>query len=182
MNILNSILIVLTALIGIYVECTFNGFRHMLGAQFDVLPPLAVYAALRSNRPTMAVLAVVGGLCFDSLSANLLGVSILPLYVVSGLIYARRGLILQGQLYAQFVLGAAASAVVPLLTLLLLLSARQTPLIGWGLLWQWVVVSASGAVITPALFWLFDRLNNALSYRPVTQSSFRQDREIARGR
>jgi hypothetical protein len=181
MNILNSIFIVLAALVGIYFECTFNAFRHIFGAQFDILPPLAVYAALRSNPPTMATLAIVGGLCFDSQSANLLGVTILPLFVVSLLIYVRRGLILQGQVYAQFVLGAAASAVVPFLTVLMLLSARQSPVLGWGSLWQWIVMSATGAILTPVLFWLFDWLNNALSYRPVTQTSFRHDREIDRG-
>jgi hypothetical protein len=182
MNILSSILIVLAALIGIYIQCTFEAFRHIFGAQFDVLPPLAVCAALRSNPPTMAALAIVGGLCFDSQSLNLFGVTILPLFVVSMLIYTRRALILEGQVYAQFVLGAAASAVVPFLTILLLLSARQSPVLGWGSLWQWLVVTFTGAIITPVLFWLFDWLNSALTYRPATQTSFRQDREIARGR
>lgn len=182
MNFLNSILIVLAALIGVYLECSFNAFRHLFGAQLDVLPPLVVYAALRSNPATIAALAVIGSLCFDSLSANLLGISILPLFVVSIMIYLRREMILQGQLYAQFVLGAAASAVVPLLTLLMLLSARQAPILGWGSLWQWLVVTLGGALLTPICFYVFDRLNEALTYHPATQTSFRADREIERGR
>jgi len=182
MNALNSILIVLAALVGVYLECTFNGLRHLFGAQIDLLPPLMVYAALRSNPPTMAILAVVGGLCFDSLSANLLGVSILPLFLVSLAVYSRRGLILQEQFYAQFVLGATASAIVPALVMLMLLSARQSPMLGWGSLWQWVVMSVGGGLMTAVCFWIFNWLNGALNYRPVAQSSFRPDREIARGR
>lgn len=182
MNLLNSILILLAALIGVYFESVYDGFRHVFGAQIDILPSLAVYAGLRSNPVTMATLAVFGGLCFDSLSANLLGVTILPLFLVSVTIYVRRGLILEGQLYAQFVLGMAASALVPLMAVLILLSARQSPVLGWGSLWQWIVMSFGGGVLTPICFWSFDRLTRALSYQPTGQTSFRDDREIERGR
>ena len=92
------------------------------------------------------------------------------------------GISSQEQIYARFVLGAAASAIVPVLSLLLLLSTRQSPIIGWGSLWQWVVMGVGGGLMTVACFWIFDWLNGALNYHPVAQSSFRQDREIARGR
>ena len=182
MSLLNSTLILLAALVGVYLECAFDGFRHWFGAQINLLPPLIVYAALRSNVATMASLAFVGGLAFDSLSINPLGISILPLFVVGFFVYIRRGLILQDQFYAQFVIGTIASAAVPLLTLLMLLSSRRSPIIGWGSLWQWIVVSAGGGLMTPVCFWFFNLLNNALSYRPVLQNSFRDDREIRRGR
>ena len=39
-----------------------------------------------------------------------------------------------------------------------------------------------GALFTPLFFLLFDRLNRALNYAPNSQTSFRQDREIKRGR
>jgi hypothetical protein len=55
-------------------------------------------------------------------------------------------------------------------------------LLGWGTLWQLAVMSVGGAVATPLLFWLFSFLNQFLGYKPVTQSSFRPDREIRRGR
>ena len=182
MSLLNSILIMLAAFIAVYLECSFDGIRHLFGAQIDLLPSLIVYASLRSSLVTMTTLAFAGGLCFDSLSANPLGVTILPLFLVGFVVYLRRGLILQEQLYAQFVLGATASAIVPTLTVLMLLSARQNPLFGWGSLWQWVVMSLGGGLMTPVCFYAFDRLNNALSYRPIVQSSFRPDREIRRGR
>ena len=71
---------------------------------------------------------------------------------------------------------------VPVLTLLLLLNADIQPLVGWFSLWQWLVVSLVGAVVTPLWFGIFDRLTRALSYRPFGETSFRPDRQIKRGR
>jgi hypothetical protein len=43
-------------------------------------------------------------------------------------------------------------------------------------------MAAGSGAVTPVCFKLFDRLRRALEYQPVTQSSFRPDREIKRGR
>ena len=82
----------------------------------------------------------------------------------------------------ELVLGLGASAGMPLLTLLVLLTAGHKPLLGWGSLWQWCVVSVSGAALTPVCFALFAWLNRALVHGGPVQSSFRPDREIRRGR
>jgi hypothetical protein len=182
MNWLKSILVLLFTFAAVYLEAVCRGPRNVLGAQIDLLPAIVVYASLGCDLVTMSLVAALGGLWFDTLSANPLGISILPLFTVGFLIYPRRGLILREQYYARFVLGTSASALVPLLTLLLLLSMRETPLLGWGTVWQWLVMSLGGGLMTPALFWLFDALNSALSYLPVAESSFRPDREIRRGR
>ena len=121
MNTLNSILILFVAFVAVFLETTFDGVRHLFGAQIEVLPALMIYASLSSGLTTVTALAVCGGMCFDSLSANPLGISILPLFLPGYLIYLRRGLILRDQYYAQMVLGLLASAIVPLLALLLLL-------------------------------------------------------------
>jgi len=71
---------------------------------------------------------------------------------------------------------------VPVFCILLLLSGGQEPLLGWGSLWQWLVMIAGGAVATPVIFALFDWCQNALGYRPQTETSFRPDREIRRDR
>lgn len=89
---------------------------------------------------------------------------------------------LREQLYAQVVLGLVASALAPLLSVLILLTLGKSPLLGWGSLWQWVVMAVSGAVATPGLFFLFGWFNHALGYQRVTETSFRADREIRRGR
>lgn len=182
MTALNSILVLLAAFLAVFWEAAFNGLRHLLGAQIDLLPALIIYAALSTNLVTLTLTAVLGGLFFDALSANPLGVTILPLFTVGMLIYSQRELILREQLFAQFVLGLAASAIVPALTVLLLLTKGQTPLLGWGSLWQWTVLSVGGAVATPVLFQLFDLFDRTLNYRRATESSFRPDREIRRGR
>jgi hypothetical protein len=182
MNWLRSILVLLFAFVAVFLEALCREPREFLGAQIDLLPAMVVYASLDCDLITMSLVAVLGGLWFDALSWNPLGISILPLFAVGFLIYPRRGLILREQYYARFVLGTTASALVPLLSLLLLLSMRQTPLLGWGTLWQWLVMSVGGGLLTPALFWLFDALHRALSYLPAAESSFRPDREIRRGR
>jgi hypothetical protein len=178
MNLFQSILILGFAFLTVFGEATLSGPRHWLGAQIDLLPALMVYAALNADIVTVSLLAILGGVWFDSFSANPLGVTILPLFVVGYPIYLRRELILRDVPFAQLVLGAAASAAAPALTLLLLLNGGKQPLIGWGSLWQWAVMTAGGAVATPFLFAFFQWCGRALGYQPRTEMGFRPDREI----
>ena len=182
MIVLPNILILLTALLLVFMQGAFNGVRHLLGAQVDLLPALMIYTALTSGPVMMMTLAVFGGLLFDTLSVNPLGVSVLPLLLIGFLIQLRRDLLLRDQLYAQFTLGLIASALAPLMTVLMLLTLEQTPQLGWGSLWQWIVMSVSGAIATPLFFVMFGWLTHALGYQRVVESSFRADREIRRGR
>lgn len=182
MRFFNSILILSFAFLAVFGEATLSGPRHWLGAQVDLLPAIMVYAALNSGVTTVSLLAVLGGMCFDSFSENPLGISILPLFIVGFPIYLQRDLILRGLPFAQLVLGATASAAAPIITLLLLLNGGKHPVIGWGTLWQWMVMTAGGAAATPILFALFDWCSGALGYKPVIEIGFRPDREIQRGR
>jgi len=182
MNLLQFILISAFAFLAVFGEAVFTGVRHLLGAQVDLLPVLMVYAALKADIATVALLAVFGGLWFDALSANPLGVTILPLFAVGFVILSQREFILHKLSFAQVVLGAVASAVVPALTVLLLLTGGGQPLLGWGSLWQWLVMTAGGAAATPIIFALFEWCHHALGYQPRTETSFRPDREIHRGR
>ena len=182
MNLLNIILIFAFAFLAVFGEAALPGLRHLLGAQVDLLPVLMVYAALNAGLTAVAALAIFGGLWFDALSANPLGVTILPLFAVGFLIFLQRDLILRELSFAQIVLGTVASAVVPVLTLLLLLTTRHTPLLGWGTVWQLVVMGVGGAVATPICFELFGWLDRTLVHQRAQPSSFRSDREIRRGR
>jgi len=182
MNPLNSILILAATFVVVFCEAAFSGIRHLIGAQIDLLPALVVCASLRAGVATLTLVSVLGGLLFDALSGNPLGVSVLPLFVVGFAISLKSELILRDQGYAQFVLGLLASALVPAMVLLMLLSGGRTPLLGWGSLWQWGVMSLGGAACTPALFKFFDLCERSLNYRRAHESSFRQDREIRRGR
>jgi len=182
MNVFQTILILAIAFLAVFLEAAFSLPRHWLGAQVDLLPALMIYAALNADFVTVSLLAALGGLWFDSLSANPLGVTILPLFAVGFPICLRRDLILRELPFAQIFLGAAASALVPGLTVLLLLTGSQDPLLGWGSLWQWLVMTAGGAAATPVIFALFNWCQHALGYQPQTETSFRPDREIRRGR
>jgi hypothetical protein len=182
MKAFNSILVLVAAFIAVFAEAVISGPRHLLGAQIDLLPALIIFAALNTNIVVVSLLAVFGGLWFDSLSANPLGLTILPLFVVGFPIFLQRDLILRELPFAQVVLGGIASAVVPLLAVLLLLTAGQKPLLGWGSLWQWIIMTAGGAVATPVLFTLFEWCDDALGYKPRVETSFRSDREILRDR
>src|SRR5262249_55944658 len=152
---LETILILLAAILVVYWEAAFQGLHRLLGAQIDLLPSLMVYAGLCAGLSTVVLLALCGGLGFDSLSANPLGVSVLPLLLVGVAIHAGRDLILRDQTFARVVLGLGASAFVPVITLLLLLTTSQQPLLGWGTLWQLFVMSVAGAAATPLIFGLF---------------------------
>ena len=182
MNPFRTILILSCAYLAVFGEATLSFPRDLLGAQVDLLPALMVYAALNADLVTVALLAVFGGIWFDTFSANPLGVSVLPLFIVGLPLYLRRDLILRDLPFAQLVLGGAASAIAPALTLLMLLSGSTEPLLGWGTIWQWIVVTAGGALASPFIFELMNWCNRVLGYQQRTETSFRSDREIQRGR
>ena len=182
MNWLHTILVLCAAFLVVFLEATVNAWRHWFGVQVDLLPSLMVYASLSTGLVTVGMLALCGGLWFDSVSSNPLGISVLALFLIGFVIQRYRGLILRDQTFAQLVLGLAASAGAPLMTLLILLNTESQPLIGWFSLWQWLVMSLVGAAFTPFWFRVFDRLTQALSYRPLGETSFRPDRQIKRGR
>lgn len=118
----------------------------------------------------------------DSLSMNPLGISVGPLLATGLVIHNFRDLIQRDQFYPRFLLGLGASAAVPLFTVIGLLAVGAEPLIGPWSLWQWVVMAVGGALFTPLCFGMFDWFNRAFNYQPVSESSFRLDREIDRGR
>jgi hypothetical protein len=182
MTCLDTILILGAAFLALFWEASFGGLRVLLGAQIDFLPALMVCAGLRAGLPTIALLAAWGGLSLDSLSATPLGTSIMPLFIVGLAVYSSRELVLRDQTIAQVLLGLAAGAGVPLLTLLLLLTTGHKPLLGWGTLWQLAVTSAGGALFTPPCLVLFDWLHRSLTHGQAAETSFRSDREIRRGR
>jgi hypothetical protein len=178
----NTIALLVAAYLTVFAQATFNEPRQWFGAQVDLLPSLVVYASLSGGVVTMTLVVVCGGLWLDSLSANPLGISLLPLFVVGLLVQRSRDLLLREQAFAQLFVGAVASAAVPLLTLLLLINLNIRPVVSWFSLWQWLVMIVVGGAVTPLWFGVFDRLGEALNYRPLGEASFRPDREIKRGR
>jgi rod shape-determining protein MreD len=182
MSWLNSIFILTAAWLGVYLESAVDLPRRWFGAQVDVLPALIVYAALRRSLVTVVLLAFLGGLCFDSLSANNPGVSTLSLLAAGLVLHRFRGLLLRDEWIAQFSLGAGASLLCPLVSLLLLMSLGNTPLLAWSSVWQLLFMAVGGGVCAPLFFRLFPWLNRAFNYQPAPEPGFRADRQIKRGR
>ena len=182
MNWVHSILILASVFAAVFFEAWFDGFRNVLGAQIDFLPALMVYAGLTNGLFTIVLAAVCGGLWFDSLSVNPLGVSVLPLLLIGLVAYRGREVLSRDDATTQFCLGAAASALQPLAVLFILLNIGTLPLLGWKSLWQWVVMALGGGLFMPVCFALFRRFHRAFDYQPNSQAPFRPDREIKRGR
>ena len=81
MNWLNTIILIVATILAVYWEAAFTGLRHFLGAPVDLLPALVVYASLYGSLRTVSMVAVGGGLLFDSLSLDPLGITVLPLFL-----------------------------------------------------------------------------------------------------
>lgn len=178
---LNTLAVLIVAFVAVFLETHHRGLRNLIGAQIDLLPALIVSTSLKAGLGTVGLVAVTGGLWFDSLSANPLGVSILPLFLVGAAIHHSRDLILREQRRAQLLLGFAASAAAPLLTVLVLLTLGREPLLdGWSL-WRWLVMAVGGALVTPVFVTVFDMIQGAFSYQPQMTTTFRADREIKHG-
>ena len=182
MGALNTIFILSLAFLAVFAEASFGTFRRVLSVQVDFLPGILVYTSLTSGLTTVACVAVVAGLWFDSLSANPLGMSILPLFLVGFIVQQYRHLILSDQTFAQLVLGFGASALAPALSIVILLSMGAAPLLGWGTLWQWFVMTVIGGLVVPLYFRFFHKVYRTLGYERIPEITFRPDREIARGR
>ena len=108
MNWLPTIFVLAATFVAVFLEASPGLFRNLLGAQIDLLPALMVYAALTHGLTTIVLLAVCGGLWFDSLSLNPLGASVLPLLLIGLLIYRSRDLLMREHIFAQVVLGVMA--------------------------------------------------------------------------
>jgi cell shape-determining protein MreD len=182
MNIVQTILLLAAALLAVFVQAAWQLPRGLLGAQVDLLPPLVACAALTGSLPTVALLAVCGGLWFDSLSTNPLGVTVLPLLVTGVVLHQRRHLILRHEPFAQFVVGFAAGAAVPAMVVISLLSMGLNPLLGWPSLWQWLVLALAGGAATPLFIHLFGRLGDTFTHPLAATPGNDPRREIKRGR
>jgi len=182
MNWVHTILILAIAFMAVFFEAWFDGFRAIFGAQIDFLPALLVYTGVTNGRFTIFLTALCGGLWFDSLSANPLGVSVLPLLLIGLLAHRGRELLAIEHPVTQFFLGAAASGLQPLAALFILLNIGALPLLGWKSIWQWMVMVVGGGLFTPVCFALFARFHWAFDYQPIYKPTHRPDREIKRGR
>lgn len=181
-NVFRITAVLLLALTFVFLQAAVQWPQRLLGAQIDLLPALMVFTALRLGLGSVVAVALVGGLSMDALSMNPMGTSSLPLCIIGVVLNWKRDQLLREEAIAHVLLGAGASLAAPLGTLIMILSTGATPLLGFGFAWDLVVMAAAGAIATPVLFKFMQLLEDALTYKLLSQPSFRADREIRRGR
>lgn len=170
------------ALVAVFVSVAWEGPRRWLGVPMAWLPAVLVAAALDLRTEAWRWVAVLGGVASDCFSANPLGASVLPLYLAGAFLRSRNELWLGDLPFAQAILGAGTAWAVALLTLPLVMTFGQPPLLGWRLVWRIGMFGLSAAAITPAVFALNRRFDRWLAHPELDLSSFRPDREILRGK
>jgi cell shape-determining protein MreD len=170
------------AYLAIFAQSRFAFVPGSLGAQLDLLPALIVYTGLTASLPVVTAVVIVSGFAYDSLCAHPLGFSLVALGAIGLSAHAARDILLRDDVWTQYLLGLAACAVAPLVTLGLLVGAGLEPLYGGWFAWRWLVSAALSAGFTPLCFRLFAKLDLALNYPPEPSAAFRPDREIDRGR
>ena len=176
------VILVIPTLLAVFLGAAVNTPRQWLGGQVNLLAPLIVYAALEADVAAVALVAGLGGVTMDSLSANPLGASVLPLFWIGLALVWRREVLLRELSYAQFVLGTVAGVLAPAMTCLLLFAVGEHPLVGGSSVLQWILLAPGSGILTPPCFWLLTWLNRRLTYQPVFTPAFRSDREMKRGR
>jgi cell shape-determining protein MreD len=198
-----TLAVLLVAVAAVALQGALLWPRRWLGAQPDLLPCLMVFCGLSSPLALVSAAALLGGFCFDALSANPPGISVPPLLALGVLAHQGRGLLLRDSRTAQAALGAAACVAAPLATLLLLRALwplldapggapawqaeragrlSAAPPAGWFLLRHALVAAGFGALATPLLFRLLDWIGRAFSYPEALPTAHRANREIKRGR
>jgi rod shape-determining protein MreD len=182
MNRLRLGFVLALAVLLVYGQASVAWLRYWLGFQVNLLPSLMVYCALVTDFTTWCALALAGGLCLDSLSANPLGISSLGLLCVGAGLGRQRELIMYQDWFVQCLLGLAATGGAFVVELSVQEFLGFQPVTGWITWWQGAGVAVSGALATPLWFRLIPFLETAFGYSPISQISFRPDREIKRGR
>jgi rod shape-determining protein MreD len=166
----------------IFAQARLTIIRDMTGAQPDLLPGMIVFAAMAFHLGTVMLCAAVFGLLFDSFSMNALGTTLVSLAAIGFFCSRYRELLLSEHFTTHWVLGLTASALAPVISYGLLRLQDVKPLVAWGSAWHWAIMIAGGGVVTPLWFKVFNRLDAALRYKELPESTFRPDRQIARGR
>jgi len=181
-NWLRLTFLLVATLLAVFLQTNVQSLRFWLGAQFDLLPSLVVFASASGDWVAFLVCSIVGGLGYDAFSANPLGAAIIPLMIMGWVAHRSRELIVLQDRLVQALVGVAASVMVAVATIVLILTIGRQPTVGWITLWQCLVMAAGSAIATPCWFWLFPRLEKAFGYEVMSETSFRPDREIKRGR
>lgn len=175
---IHTTLILIVALIAVFLQVTCTSARELFGAQPNPLPALMVYTALHANIGSMAMLAILGSLWQSALSADPPGIAMLPLFLIGTAVELNRQYIARQKWFARFIIGTAASALLPLTVLFILLSLGHQPLLSWLSLWQLFITAIGGGLITLAVFPIMAKLREWL-VEPEKANGYRFEDDLA---
>jgi cell shape-determining protein MreD len=119
---------------------------------------------------------------YDAISLNPLGVTSFSLIIPGFMIYTARHLFMPNQRHLQFLCGLFVGILQPLISFVILLTARKTPFFSVDMM---MVITVSGlicGIVTPAIYKTVSWLDKTFNYKKADKNSFRQDREIIRGK
>ena len=163
----STLTILLIALVSIYVASAWNLPRQLFGAQLDPLPALMLVVALRSPISTIGMLSIFGSFAQSALSSNPFGLSLIPLYLFGFIVHLYSRSLYHHHSGSRLALGAAAGALIPIMSLGLLLVTNKEPLFGWFTLWQWAVGTLSSGLIALMFFPLIEWLDKSVEEQPL---------------
>ena len=165
----------------VFLQSHCHAPRLWLGFQPDLTPAILVCAGLMLAAGQVTSTAILTGLWLDSLSANPLGISVLPLFVAGWAVMNFRELILREEFVVQFYLGTIAGAAVPLLQLLLLQLVGENPLLGWQMTWWCLVNALFCGVAVPVFCYIVNIFDRWFSHPPYDSSNWpNENRQIVR--
>lgn len=179
---LNPLVVAGVIYLMVFAQAHWSGMFFWAGTRLDLIPCFIVYAASKWSIPSVTALSIWAGICFDSLSSNPLGTTIVPLFLIGFVLCRNQENLLYSSWPAQAVLGVIACGAVPLLSLVELEILGAHPLTGWMTVWQIIFMAIAGGLLTPLIFGGLEYLQRALSYESSGETPFRSDREIKRGK
>lgn len=175
-------ILMIAAIVAVFISTQFYMFRSLVGVPVNLLPGLIVYTALRSHITGLFIISAFTGLLTDSLSASPLGTSILPLMMTGFLVQLKKDWLLSSQVFAQFILGLLAGALIPLLDVtlvfMMLPESMNPPVLSGSFLWQWLALISTSGLMTPVVFKVLDAIRISLTSSPM--QSYGRHKEISR--
>ncbi len=183
MNFSYTIFLLIIGYIIVALEITiFAQIRGITGFDVDLLPAVVACIGLISPIETMLIVSCIVGIMYDAVSLNPLGVTSFSLIIPGIMIYTVRHLFMPKQWQLQFLCGLFVGIMQPLISFIILLSMRRAPFFSVDVI---MVITVSGLIcgfVTPAIYKTVSWLDKTFNYKKVNKNSFRQDREIIRGK
>lgn len=165
-----TIAMFLTTYLAVYLAVAFDLPRQWLGTSLNLLPSLAVYAAIQHPVWGITIVAVFGGMVQDSFSGDPLGVSTAALFALGFALNRKRDYVMHQLPFARMLLGFFMGGFVTLISYLLTVLTRSPAITGADTAKAIFLTAVTSAILTPITFRIFARLHRTFTFRTVQES------------